>query len=151
MDFHMTKFSFIIVESPDSFGSFEQFAVALRRIKELGFMGVEFSLTGPSGYEVDAVARLSESVDLPVVSFLTGANYFREGLCLSSPRDDVRRQSVERLRAYTQIAARFGALLVLGQMQGFLSDEPNRAVAEARIEEGLKRVIESAERHGTTI
>ena len=147
----MARFSFIVVERPDSFGSFEQFAMALGGIKELGFLGVEFNLTGPTGYEVDAIARVAESIDLPVVSFLTGANYFGDGLCLSSPRAEVRRQAVERLQAYTQIAARFGALLVIGQMQGFLSDEPNRAVGEARIEEGLKPVVAAAERNGTTI
>ncbi len=87
----MAKFSIIIVERPDSFGSFDLFATALRSIKELGFGGVEFNLTRPSGYEVDAMARLVESIDLPVVSFLTGANYFSDGLCLSSPRADVRR------------------------------------------------------------
>jgi sugar phosphate isomerase/epimerase len=147
----MPKFSFIIVERPDSFGSFEQFAMALRRLKDLGYDGVEFNLIGPSGYEVDALARVVRSTGLPVVSFLTGANYFSDGLCLSSPRAEVRRQAVERLRTYTQIAARFGALLVIGQMQGFLSDEPNRAAGEARIEECLKQVIEAAERQGTTI
>jgi len=147
----MAKFSFILVERPDSFGSFGAFATALRSIKELGFAGVEFNLTGPCGYEVDAVSRVVESINLPVVSFLTGANYFSEGLCLGSPRAEVRRQAVERLQAYTQIAARFGAVLVIGQMQGFARDEPNRAVGEARIEECLKPVIEAAERHGTTI
>src|ERR1019366_5505734 len=68
-----------------------------------------------------------------------------------SPNAEVRRQAVERLQTYTQIAARFGAALVIGQMQGFPSDEPNRAVGEARIEEALKPVIEAAEKHGCTI
>lgn len=147
----MAKFSFIIAERPDSFSSFEPFANALRSVKELGYGGVEFNLTGPTGYEVDAIVRVVESTSLPVVSFLSGANYFSEGLCLSSPRAEVRRQAIERLQTYTQIAARFGAVLVIGQMQGFSSDEPNRAVGEARIEECLKPVIEAAERHGTTI
>jgi len=147
----MPKFSFIIIEKPDSFGSFEQFAMALRCLKDVGYDGVEFNLTGPSGYEVDALARVVRSTGLPVVSFLSGANYFSDGLCLSSPRADVRRRAVERLQTYTQIAARFGALLVIGQMQGFPSDEPNRAVGEARIEECLKQVVEAAERYGTTI
>ena len=147
----MAKFSYIIVERPGSFGSFEAFAAALRRIKELGFDGVEINLTGPTGYEMDNVARLVESIDLPIVSFMTGANYFSEGLCLSSPRAEVRKKAVERLQAYTEIAARFGALIVVGQMQGFPTDEPDRRVGEARIEESLKPVVESAERHGTTI
>jgi sugar phosphate isomerase/epimerase len=147
----MAKFSFIIVERPDSFVSFDAFAKALRAVKELGFAGVEFNLTGPLGYEVDAIARVTQSIELPVVSFLTGANYFSDGLCLSSPSGEVRRKAVERLQTYAQIAARFGAVLVIGQMQGFPSDEPNRAVGEARIEECLKPVVEAAEKHGSTI
>ena len=147
----MPKFSFIIVERPDSFASFEAFAAALRSVKDAGFDGVEFNLNGPAGYAMDSVARFVESIHLPVVSFLTGVNYFSEGLCLSSRRAEVRREAVERLQAYAQMAARFGAVMVIGQMQGFASDEPNRAAGEARIEECLKPVVEAAERHGATI
>jgi sugar phosphate isomerase/epimerase len=147
----MANLSYIIVERPDTFGSLDNFTAALRRIKELGYDGVEFNLTRPAGFEVDALARFVESIHLPVVSFLTGANYFSDGLCLSSPRAEVRQRAVERLREYAKIAARFGAVLVIGQMQGFLSDEPDRAVGEARIEECLKRVVEAAEQYGTTI
>lgn len=147
----MMKSSFIVIEQPDSFGSFEPFAEVLRQIKKLGFDGAELHLAGPSGYEIDALCRLSETIDLPIVSFLTGCNYFREGLCLSSPRAEARQKAVERLRSYTRVAARFRALLVLGQMQGFLTDEPDKAVGEARIEESLKPVVEAAEKNGVTI
>jgi sugar phosphate isomerase/epimerase len=145
------KFSYIIVDRPDSFGSYDAFTDALRRLKDLGYHGVEFNLARPPGFEVDDLVRLSETMALPVVSLLTGANYFGEGLCLSSPRDEVRLAAVERLRECTEVAARFGAIVVLGQMQGFLTDEPDREVGEARIEEGMKRVVETAEKHGTTI
>jgi D-psicose/D-tagatose/L-ribulose 3-epimerase len=147
----MAKFSFIIIERPDSFVSFDAFDAALRSIRGLGYSGVEFNLTGESGYEVDAIARLVDSINLPIVSFLTGTNYFSEGLCLSSPRAEIRQRAVQRLQTYTKIAAQFGAVLVIGQMQGFPSDEPNRVVGEERIEECLKPIIEAAEKHGTTI
>ena len=147
----MKNLSYILIEQPASFGSFEHFADALRRIKDLGYHGVEFNLVRPSGFDVDALAQLTDSIELPVVSFLTGANYFGEGLCLSSPREDVRQCAVERLREYTETAARLGAVLVIGQMQGFRSDEPDREVGEARIEDAMKRVVETAERFGTTI
>jgi sugar phosphate isomerase/epimerase len=147
----LNKLGFIIVERPDSFGSFEPFANALRTVKATGFDGVEFNLTGPRGYEVDALARVLESLDLPVVSFLTGANYSSDGLCLSSPQAEVRLEATKRLQAYTEIAARFRAILVIGQMQGLATDEPDRAVGEARIEECLKRIVEAAERTGATI
>ena len=91
----------------------------LRRIKELGYEGVEFNLTPPAGFELNDLRRFAESIRLQVLSFLTGANYFRHGLCLSSPRIEVRELAV--LRKYTQMAAQFGAVLVVGQMQGFSS------------------------------
>lgn len=147
----MANLSYLIVERPDSFGSFDNFAAALRCVKELGYAGVEFNLTKPAGFEVDELTRCVESIHLPVVSFLTGTNYFSHGLCLSSHQAEVRQRAVERLQEHTKIAARFGAVLVIGQMQGFLSDEPDRTVGEMRIEECLKRVVDAAERHGTTI
>ncbi len=147
----MKKFSYILVDRPDSFGSFDAFADVLRRLKDLGYYGVEFNLARPYGFKVDDLVQLSETLEMPVVSFLTGANYFGEGLCLSSPDSEVRQSAVERLRDYTEVAARFGAILVVGQMQGFLSDESDRAAGEARIEDAMKQVVEAAEKHGTTI
>ena len=147
----MTRLSYILVDRPDSFGSFDNLADVLRRIKQLGYDGVELNLIHPPGFDVDALLHLAATLHLPVVSFLTGANYFSEGLCLSSPDADVRQRAVERLKWCAEIAARFNAVVVIGQMQGFLSDEPNRAVAEARIEECLKRVVEAAETYGATL
>lgn len=147
----MRKFSYIIVERPDSFGSFENFEAALRRIKDFGYQGVEFNLTRPACLWIEALSRFVQSIDLPIASFLTGVNYFDEGLCLSSPRAEVRLRAVERLQEYTRAAARIGAVLVVGQMQGLLSDEPDRAVGEARIEECMKRVVETAEQCEATI
>ena len=112
---------------------------------------MEFGLARPADSELDALARFIDSIDLPVASFMTGGNYFGEGLCLSSPQAEVRQRAVERLQECTAAAARFGAVLVVGQMQGFLSDEPDRAVGEARIEESLRRVVETAERYSVVI
>ena len=126
----MANVSFVITEAPDSFGSFENFSAVLRRIKELGYEGVEFNLTEPTGFELNDLVRFAESIHLRIASFLTGANYFRHGLCLSSSRIEVREQAVEQLRKYIQMAARVGAVLVIGQMQGFLSDEPDRMWAK---------------------
>ena len=58
---------------------------------------------------------------------------------------------MRRLQECAAVASQFGALLVVGQMQGFLSDEPDQSKGEARIESCLKRVVEAAEQYGTTI
>jgi 5-keto-L-gluconate epimerase len=148
---YMPSVSYILVEKLDSFGSFADLQSALRHIKALGYDGVELNLTPNVPFEMEALARFTESIQLPVVSFLTGANYFSEGLCLSSPEVGVRDRAVSRLHECAAIASRFGALLVIGQMQGFLSDEPDRSTGEARIESCLKQVVERTEPFGTTI
>ena len=147
----MAKMSYILVGSLASLGDLDALETGLRFLKNLGYKGVEFNLTASDLARMDGILRLVERIDFPVVSFLTGANYFGEGLCLSSPRDDVRRKAVDRLLKCTATAARFDAVLVVGQMQGFRSDESDVAVAESRIQDGLRQVAEAAERHGSTI
>src|SRR6476660_5989285 len=147
----MRPLSYILVERLDSFGSFADLQPVLRHIKELGYDGAELNLTPNLAFEMEALARFVESIQLPIVSFLTGANYFSEGLCLSSPDAAVRDRAVRRLQECAAIASRFGALLVVGQVQGFLSDEPDPSKGEARIESCLKRVVETTEQSGTTI
>jgi len=147
----MPPLSYILVDRLDSFGSFEDIQRVLHHIKALGYGGVELNLIPNVSFELESLAQFAESIQLPVVSFLTGANYFAEGLCLSSPEAGVRDRAVRRLQECVAVASKFGALLVIGQMQGFLSDEPDQSKGEARIESCLKRVVETAEQYGTTI
>ena len=147
----MFRISYILVEEPASFPSFDDFAKALHHIKELGYQGVELNMVRPAGFDTDGLTRLSDSLELPVASFMTGANYFGEGLCLSSPDAQLRQRAVDRLKEYTAQAGRLRAILVIGQMQGFQSDEPDSELAEARIEECLRGVVEAAEQNGTTV
>jgi len=148
---HMSKFSFILCDPLESFGSLEGFASVLRTLKQIGFRGVEFNITANGLADVESLLQLVETLDLPVVSLLTGANYFSHGLCLSSPNVDIRRTTVERLCQFTSVAARFGAVLVVGQMQGFVRDEPIAELAIDRIETALRRVAVAAEESGTTV
>jgi len=114
----MLPLSYILVERLDSFGSFEALQSVLLHIKALGYDGVELNLTPNVALEMEALADFAESIQLPVVSFLTGANYFGEGLCLSSPEVGVRDRAVRRLQEFVAVASRFRAVLVVGQMQG---------------------------------
>lgn len=147
----MRKLSYIMVDGPDAFGSFEAFSDVLRHLKDLGYDGVELNLARPQSFETDTLARFTREIGLPVVSFMTGTHYFGEGLCLSSPDASIRRSAVERLQECTEIAARFGALLVVGQMQGFRTDEADPGFALPRIRDALKQVADSAEKNQTTI
>src|SRR6185436_10904535 len=75
------KLSYVIAEPPNSFSSLEKFASALRLVKELGYDGVEVYLSRSANFELNQFLRVLESIRVPIVSFMTGLNYFSEGLC----------------------------------------------------------------------
>jgi sugar phosphate isomerase/epimerase len=147
----MSKLSFILCDPIESFGDMSDFATVLRSLKRIGFGGVEFNLTPSVVSRSEQLLHMVEEIELPVVSFLTGTNYFGQGLCLCSPDDEIRRKAIETLCQFTATAAKFGAILVVGQMQGFRSDEPDRDLAVERIESALRQVAQSAEENGTTV
>ncbi len=116
-------------------------------LAECGYQGVELNLTQPLGIEQDSLERMLKSSGLVVPSFMTGEAY-HDGLCLSSPHPEVRSAAVQLLISHIEVAERFGSLLVLGQLRGRLTDEPDADLAEERIVAGLKQVAEQAERRG---
>ena len=147
----MMKVSYIVIDPPNSFGGFDKFMAVLRKIKALGFHAVEFNLTQPPGYELQDLLTFVQDIDLPVAALLTGSHYFDKGLCMSSAKDSVRRRAVQCLQECVDIAAKFDAVLVVGQMQGFLTDEPDRHLGEERIEQCLKELATAADQHRTTV
>jgi sugar phosphate isomerase/epimerase len=120
-------------------------------IAGLGYQGIELSASHPLPYPVEEILALSRKHRLPVVSLLSGWSYANEGLCMSSPRAEVRQRAVERLIEYVGVAGKLGAVLVVGLMQGLRSDEPDEAVANERIAACLRPVAAAAVGAGTTV
>jgi sugar phosphate isomerase/epimerase len=148
----MPQFTFILCDPLESFGSLDDFGNVLRRLKGLGFAGVEFNLTAAGIEQSAKLLEVVRACKLPVVSFLTGANYFQEGLCLSAMDDGVWRKAIERLCRCAAVAAQFGAVLVVGQMQGMLPPtEAASAAAVGRIAEALREVAGAAEKCGANV
>lgn len=116
-----------------------------------GYQGIELVATWPPPFAIEEVKGLSKKHHLPVVSLLSGWSYANEGLRLSSPDAAVRDRAVARLGDYVGLAARLGAVLVVGLMQGLRSDEPDEIIAHQRIADCLKRVAEFAEVAGVTV
>lgn len=116
-------------------------------LASLGYQGIELTAKYPADYRLGEVLALSERFRLPVVSLLSGWSYSHEKLCLCSRSPDVRSQAVERLISYVEAAAQLDAVLVVGLMQGLLSDEPDERIASARIRASLGEVARKAESH----
>jgi 5-keto-L-gluconate epimerase len=150
MGVHTYKFAYIF-DPPKLFPSMADFGQALHRVAALGYEGAEFSITHPLDFELQDLKKAAAAAPIKIVSLLSGWSYFNEGLCLCSPKQEIRDQAVARLKEYVDVAADLGALLVVGQIQGFLPDEPNEDVANQRIEAGLRQVCWAAEAKGVTV
>ena len=140
----MTRYSYIVIDPLSSFGPGDRLQGVLSFLRDCGYTGVELNLTKPTGVDLDRLGEWLSDLDLVVPSFLTGDAY-REGLCLSAPDLSVRQRTVQRLIDYLDVAQQFDAILVVGLLQGFRSDEPDPDVANRRITECLREVAAAAE------
>lgn len=128
-----------------------ELARRMERVASLGYDGIELTVTHPFGFTIEQIQTLSKQHALPVVSLLSGWSYGAEGLCLSSPDANVRDRAVDRLIGYARQAVQLDAVLVVGLMQGLLSDEPDAEKANDRIVDCFRRVCGESEDFGATI
>lgn len=142
------KLSYLVY---DPVSELPELARRMELVASLGYHGIELLATHPLGYPIEEVVALSKKHRLPVVSLLSGWSYANEGLCLCSPRVEVRDRAVERLIEYAHYAARLNAVLVVGLMQGLRKDEPDEGKANERIAACLQQVAPVAERQGVTL
>ena len=143
----MIRLSYILLPRLATFESLDRLRNTFAMLRDCGYAGVELNLTEPLGIDRPALHRLLTEAGLVVPSFLTGEAY-QDGLCLSSPDASVRARTIQRLTGYLDVAREFGALLVVGLLQGLRRDEPDPGVANQRIIDGLKVVAESASAKG---
>ena len=144
------RFSYIFMERLSTIGDPQDLLRMLVFLRETGYDGIELNLTEPLGVDPDLLERLLEQSGLVVPSFLTGEAYV-DGLCLSAADPQRRQGAIDRLIGYVPTARRFGAILVVGLLQGLRRDEPDAAVAHARIVEGLRQVGQAAETAGVEL
>ncbi len=144
----MIHYSFMIIKPPSELEV--ELADLFPLLEELGYEGVELNLRPSLIEALDEVEELASASNLLIPSFLTGVVYSRE-VCLSSPQPAARQAAVSKLIEYLPIAKRFDAILVVGLLQGFRSDEPDEAVANERIVAALREVGSAAEKVGVDI
>lgn len=141
----MLRYSYIFMDRLTTLRSPADVHRLLSTLRDCGYQGVEFNLSQPLGLDPVFLERALAQNQLVIPSFLTGEAY-SDGLCLCSPRAEVRRQTVDRLVGYLPLAQRFDAMLVVGLLQGTRRDEPNPDAASQRILQCLRELGDAAER-----
>ena len=146
----MFRYSYIIIPPLESLGFERRVRETLALLKECGYSGVEVNLTDSPALDLDRLEQWLDELDLVIPSSLTGEAY-GQGLCLSSPDPAIRQRTVDRLAGYLEVARRFKAILVVGLLQGLLSDEPDVAAAQARIRGCFRQLAAQAEAQGVEV
>ena len=146
----MARYSFLFAEPLAQVGADDDIRRFLGQVRELGYEGIELNLTRPPDPDVTRLQRWLAESGLSLPSFLTGAAY-GEGLCLCSPDSGVRQRTVQRLVEYVDTARHFGAILVVGLLQGLRTDEPDPEAANRRIVGCLRDVAAAAADSGVEL
>ena len=134
----MTKYSYMIVEPLTDLEP-ARLRANLEQIAACGYEGVELNLVQPTAVDLGTLELWLRDLGLVVPSFLTGAAYGSD-CCMASKNASARRRAVEHLFECLETAARFGAIIVVGLLQGQRSDESSPQRAHQRIVDCLREI-----------
>ena len=91
---------------------------ALRVAGALRYDGIEISLRSAAEIDRAWLADRLTTAGLRLSALGTGRVFLEDGLSFSSPDAEVRRAAVARVRAVGELAAPFGALVIVGLVRG---------------------------------
>ena len=120
----------------------------LKKIADLGYQGVEFTIRDPRLVDADDLYRLVQKYGLVVPAIGTGQAWGEEGLSFTDPHPQVRRAAVERLKSHIPVAARLGAVVIIGLMRGTVIPGVERHQAEEWMLDALRECCQTAASSG---
>ena len=122
--------------------------VNLTRIAALGYDGVELAIRDPKLIDVDALEASANKYNLRVPAIGTGQAWGEEGLSFTDPNPQIRTQAIERIKSHIPLAARFGAVIIIGLIRGIVKPGTDSTQAMAWLVEALRECSEAAHPHG---
>ncbi len=135
----------------------------LAAIAALGYQGVELAIREPAALDQDALLAAVERHGLSISAIGTGQAWGEEGLSFTDPEAEVRERAVDRIAGHMPLAARAGAVVILGLIRGRVRSgvEPGKAmdwlvealrrVGAAAADAGVRLALEPINRYETDL
>ncbi len=135
----------------------------LAKIAALGYQGVELAVRDPQLVDVEALDALVKKYNLKVPAIGTGQAWGEEGLSFTDPDPAVRQAAIERINSHIPLAARFGAVIIIGLIRGIIKPgvdqhqaeewlvEALAACSRAAAPDGVQLALEPINRYETTL
>jgi sugar phosphate isomerase/epimerase len=136
---------------PEVITELDELERRVERLSDLGYQGIELPACHPLPYPMEDLEARVRRVQLPIIALTSAWSYRHEGLSLVARDDVLRGRAVGRLIEYARLAARLGAVLIVGLIRGAPGDEPDARAAKNRIEDGLARLARAAEECGARV
>ncbi|HIH97697.1 MAG TPA: sugar phosphate isomerase/epimerase [Thermoplasmata archaeon] len=162
------KLSLVISLQPTSFEALafkgkkgEWLDPILKKMKELGFEGVELALANPLEINQTRVLKIVNKYGLEVPAIGTGQAYLRDKLSFLNSDEAIRKRAVERIKRDVDFAKLFGGKVIIGLIRGKIGKrldkakatnyfvESMKACADYALEKNLNLVIEPINRYET--
>ncbi len=123
----------------------------LARIADLGYDGVELAIRDPGLVDADGLTRALDALGLTVPAIGTGQAWAEEGLSFTDPDEAVRLAAVARICAHVPLAARWGAVVIVGLIRGTVFPGVSAEQARAWLVDALCRCAAAAAAQGVRL
>jgi sugar phosphate isomerase/epimerase len=120
----------------------------LSQIASLGYNGAELAIRDPKRIDLELLDDLVRKHGLQVPAIGTGQAWGEEGLSFTDPDPGVRSAAIERLKSHIPVAARFGAVIIVGLIRGIVKPGVSQAQAMEWLVEALRECSAAAHPHG---
>src|SRR5688572_4388763 len=128
----------------DLAGSCEQAA-------KLGFDAVEVFAPGPEAIDVPKLEGILRQHRLSLAALGTGGGWVKHKLTLTSSSAEVRERARDFIRSMIGVAAKFGAAVIVGSMQGRFEGQVSRTQALEYLASALTEVAHAAAPQKVTV
>ena len=129
-------------------GNLEQ---GIARAAQWGYDGIELHLTDSDAVDKKAVIAALRANNISLTSIGTGPSYSQQGIFLTSPVPETRREAIRRMMGHIRFGADTGAVVIIGLMKGQKRDCTDAGLYMEYFYDGMETCIREAKRLGVRL
>lgn len=126
-------------------------AKKMRRMRQLGFDGVELAIKQPRDIDASDLKIILKSCGLTVPAIGTGKAWVEEGLSLSHTSKANRESAIKRIKDHIRLASSLETMVIIGLIRGNLSKDIPRQDSLNIFRESLSICLDYAGENGVTL
>jgi len=123
----------------------------LAKIAGWGYDGVELAIRDPALVDAEDLMRMVTAHGLAVPAIGTGQAWGEEGLSFTDPDPGVREAAIRRAQAHIPLAARTGAVIIVGLLRGIIRPGVQHGQAMEWLVGALRECCGAARSHGVCL